>query len=91
MLKCVTGFALAVVAPLALAAEATVANIEYPSRLYGEGGVVVTVETAKSKIECVAYKDGVPVGSSSGYTTAGIANVTVLITERKGALTIKCR
>ena len=74
----------------ALPEEVKIANIEHPSRLYGEGGVVVTVESAKKKVECVAYRDGVPVGSGSGYTTARIANVTVLMTERKGKLTIKC-
>jgi hypothetical protein len=90
MLKWVTVFALVTAAPLALADEVKIANIEYPSHLYGERGVVVTVESAKNKVECVAYRDGVPVGSGSGYTTARIANVTVLITERKGALTVKC-
>lgn len=90
MLKWVTVFALATAAPLALAEEVKIANIEYPSHLYGEGGVVVTVESEKNKVECVAYRDGIPVGSGSGYTTARIANVTVLITERKGALTVKC-
>lgn len=90
MLKWVTGLTVALAAPLALSAEATITNVEYPSRLYGEGGVVVTVETVKSKVECVAYKDNVPVGSGSGYTTARIANVTVLLTERKGALTVNC-
>ena len=81
---------LVMAAPLALADEVNIANIEYPSRLYGEGGVVITVESAKEKVECVAYRDGVPVGSGYGYTTARIANVTVLITERKGKLTVKC-
>ena len=75
---------------VALADEVKIANIEYPSRLYGEGGIVVTVESAKEKVECVAYKDGVPVGSGSAYTTARIANVTVLMTERKGKLSVKC-
>lgn len=76
--------------PVALADEVNIANIEYPSRLYGEGGVVITIESAKKKVECVAYRDGVPVGSGSGYTTARIANVIVLMTERKGKLTVKC-
>jgi hypothetical protein len=82
--------ALAIAATTTHAGETKVHNIEYPSNLYGKGGVVVTVESDKPKVECVAYRDGVPVGSGSGYTTAGIANVTVLITEKQGTLTVKC-
>jgi len=82
--------ALAVVATTTHAGEAKVHNIEYPSNLYGKNAVVVTVESDRPKVECVAYRDGVPVGSGSGYTTAGIANVTVPITEKQGTLTVKC-
>lgn len=88
--KWVVVLVLVTAAPLVLADDVKIANIEYPSHLYGTGGVVITVESGKSKVECVAYRDGVPVGSGSGYTTARIANVTVLITERKGELTVKC-
>lgn len=90
MRKWVTVLALATIVPLAFAEEVKIANVEYPSHLYGERGVVITVESGKHKVECVTYRDGVPVGSGSGYTTARIANVTVLITERKGALTVRC-
>jgi hypothetical protein len=82
--------ALAIVATATHAGEAKVHNIEYPSNLYGKSGVVVAVESDKPKVECVAYRDGVPVGSGSGHTTAGIANVTVFITEKQGTLTVKC-
>ncbi len=73
-----------------LADEAKIHNIEYPSRLYGEHRAIVTVETNKPKIECVAYKDNIPVGSGSGYTKARIANVGVSVTRRPGRLTVRC-
>ena len=85
-----TALVLIATSSVVLADEVNIANIEYPSRLYGEGGVVVTVESPKPKVECVAYRDSVPVGSGSGYTTARIANVTVLMTKREGKLTVKC-
>ena len=84
-------FAIVFAGSVAYAGGVKIHNIEHPSHLYGEGGVEVTVESDKSKVECVAYRDGVPVGSGSGYTTARIANVAVLITQRKGALTVKCQ
>ncbi len=65
-------------------------NVEYPSALYGEGGAVITVESSKAKVECVAYKDGVPVGSGSAYTTARIANIHIMLSRRKGHFTVKC-
>lgn len=70
--------------------EVTVHNVEYPSSLYGEFGVVITVASAKEKVECVAYKGGVPVGSGSAFTTAGIANVSVLVSRRSGELSVRC-
>lgn len=65
-------------------------NIEYPSRLYGNNAAIVTVESSSKKVECVAYKGGIPVGSGSGYTIANIANVSILMSERSGDLTVKC-
>ena len=65
-------------------------NIEYPSRLYEEGAAVITVESSSYNVRCIAYKDGVPVGSGEGFTTAKIANVTVLMSEKSGKLTVKC-
>ncbi|WHZ30083.1 MAG: hypothetical protein OJF51_004885 [Nitrospira sp.] len=88
--KSLSAFAPIIVTTMAYAGEAKIHNIEYPSHLYGKGGVVTTVESDKPKVECVAYRDGVPVGSGSGYTTAGIANVTILITEKQGTLMVKC-
>ena len=81
---------LAAASVLALADEPKIHNVEFPSRLFGENAAVVTVESDKSKVECVAYRGGVPVGSGSGYTTAHIANVTVSVTQRNGELTVKC-
>ena len=85
---------LGVIASAMMGAEASSAvkidNIEFPSSYYGELGVVVTVESDKSKVECIAYRDGVPVGSGEAHTTARIANVSVLITKRAGELTVKC-
>jgi hypothetical protein len=89
--KWLGAFPIAIIASATYAGEAKIHNIEYPSHLYGKRGVVVTVENDKPKVECVAYRDGVPVGAGSGYTTAGIANVTIFITERQGTLTVKCR
>ena len=65
-------------------------NVDYPSVTGGEGVAVITVESSKAKVECVAYKDGVPVGSASGYTTARIANVIIVLSTRKGHFTVKC-
>jgi hypothetical protein len=73
------------------AEDVKVHNIEYPSRLYGEGGAVVTVESPNRNVTCIAYKDGVPVGSGEGRTKAGIANVTILVSQRSGKLTVKCQ
>jgi hypothetical protein len=73
------------------AEEVKVHNIEYPSRLYGEGAAVVTVESPNKTVACVAYRDGVPVGSGKGRTTAGIANVTILVSQRSGEFTVKCQ
>ena len=72
------------------AADVKIHNIEYPSHIYGDGVVVVTVESSMDRVECVAYRDDVPVGSGDGYTTARIANVQILITKRSGKLTVKC-
>jgi hypothetical protein len=79
-----------VVEPTKAADEVKVHNVEYPSRVYGNGAAIVTVEAKKRKAECIGYKDDVPVGSgsSSSYTTANIANVTVLISERSGSFTV---
>ncbi|HAU4884258.1 TPA: hypothetical protein F3L15_09535 [Aeromonas hydrophila] len=90
MMKWLTAFALVTTGSLAQAGEVKVHNIEYPSRMYGEYRAVITVESDKSKVECVAYRDGVPVGSGSGYTTAGIANVDISVTKKEGAFTVKC-
>lgn len=90
MMKWIAACALVTAGTLAHAGEAKVHNIEYPSRLYGEYSAVITVESDKDKVECVAYRDGVPVGSGSGYTTAGIANVAVSVTKRAGTFTVKC-
>lgn len=89
-MKWIAVFALITAGSLAHASEAKVHNIEFPSEVYGKHAAVITVESDKSKVECVAYRDGVPVGSGSGYTTARIANVTVSVTEKKGAFTVKC-
>lgn len=82
---------LVVVSTTIVAGETKVHNIEYPSRLYGEGGVIVTAESDNKEVECIAYKDNVPVGSGSGFTKTRIANVTILISSRAGALTVRCR
>lgn len=86
---------LGIVAGVVLAAGTSstvkIDNIEFPSSVYGELGVVVTVESDKSKVECVAYRGGVPVGSGEAYTTARIANVSILITKRTGELTVECK
>lgn len=90
MNKFIGGLSLATLAAAAQAGDVKVHNVEYPSRLYGNGAVIVTVESSKSEVECVAFKGGVPVGSGRGLTTAGIANVTILISEKSGELTVRC-
>jgi hypothetical protein len=73
-----------------VAEEVKIHNIEYPTRLYGDGVVIVTVESSNKKVECIAYKGDFPVGSGSGYTTARIANVNIHISQREGELSVKC-
>jgi hypothetical protein len=74
---------------LAQAQTATIHNIEHPTSGL-EGLVTVTVEIATSEVACVAYRDGVPVGSGRGITIANIANVLIQITQRSGKLTVSC-
>jgi hypothetical protein len=74
----------------AAAGELRIHNIEFTSALYGEGGAVITVESASPQIECVGYKDGVPVGSGSAFTTARIGSVTVLLSSKPEEFTVKC-
>ena len=90
MMKWIAACALVTAGTLAHAGETKVHNVDFPSERYGERAAEITVESDNSEVECVAYRDGVPVGSGSGYTTAGIANVTVSVTKRAGAFTVKC-
>jgi len=59
-------------------------------RALSEGALVITVESNNNQVECIAYKGRIPVGAGIGPTTAGIANVAVLIAQKQGVLTLKC-
>ncbi len=74
----------------AAAQENVVSHLEWESPVLV---VVVAAKTSDSKVECAAYLDGRPIGSSSAYATAGVATVRILIPEslrNKPGVTAKC-
>ena len=81
---------LQIASPAAADNHVKIHNVEFPHRLFRDNAVEITVGSNKSRAECIAYRDGVPVGSAGGLTTAGIAKVVVHSTKRAGRLTVRC-
>jgi hypothetical protein len=90
-MRMVFGLALVLLAPsLASAEDVKIHRVEFPSRLYGNYAAVVVVESSSNEVACVAYDNGTPVGSGSGYTTARIATVRVSVATPSGSLSVRC-
>jgi hypothetical protein len=72
------------------AQEVRVRDLEHRSPGYGEVEFVLTVESDRALVECVASKNGVPISRGSASTTARIAKVTMRVPQKKGVLTLNC-
>jgi hypothetical protein len=72
--------------------DATIHNVEYPSRMFGDLSALVTVEAPVNEITCIGYKGGVPVGSATtpSYDRDVIKSLRLPVAERPGILSVRC-